>query len=70
MVFVAVATGRQTAVVWPHGFAARLVNGQAEPIAPDGVVIGREGDVLDNLGGSSGLGGAFFVCSVGRKTYP
>lgn len=68
MSFVSVATGEQINLVWPHGFTAIITNGLAELIDPEGRVIAREGDDLQNLGGGS-LRNAFFVCSVGSKTY-
>jgi hypothetical protein len=41
MLFVSVATGNRVSLVWPSGFAARLVNGVPELIASNGSVIGR-----------------------------
>jgi hypothetical protein len=38
-------------VVWPYGFSARLVGGQAELLASDGTVVAREGDVLTGVDG-------------------
>lgn len=59
-------------LVWPRGFSARLVAGRAEIVAPDGSVIGREGDVLANMFGG-GIGEApntFYICSVKNVVYP
>ena len=52
-------------VVWPRGFSARLLNGQAELVAPDGTVIARAGDHLEGqlLGGYED-DGLYHVCSV------
>lgn len=70
MVFVSVATGDRVSLVWPSGFAARLVDSVPELIASNGAVIGRKGDVLDNLGGGLDVSGsAFHVCSIGSTTY-
>lgn len=70
MVFVSVGSGSRVSLVWPHGFAARLVDGVPELIAPNGAVIGRQGDVLDNLGGGLDVSGSVFhVCSVGSTSY-
>jgi hypothetical protein len=49
--------------VWPRGFSARLFNGQAELVAPDGTVIARAGDHLEGLGGYED-DGLYHVCSV------
>jgi hypothetical protein len=63
-------TGSPTPIVWVYGFSARLVDGKAELVAPDGTVVAREGDVLSNLGGGLGsTGDAFHVCSIGSTTY-
>ena len=72
--FVSVDTGSPTLVVWPRGFAAWLVNGKAEVVAPDDSVVGASGDVLSDLGGGlqdpSSSSTAFGVCSVGSQMYP
>ena len=60
-------------VTWPRGFSARLVDGRAEIVAPDGSVIGREGDVLADMlgGGSDGLQPeTFHICEVNGTIYP
>jgi hypothetical protein len=59
-------------LVWPRGFSARLIAGRAEIVAPDGSVIGREGDVLANMFGG-GIGeepNTFYICSVKNVAYP
>jgi hypothetical protein len=56
--------GDVNALIWPRGFAAWLVDGKAEILAPDGTLVGREGDTLANLGG-----GGDTICSVGDKMY-
>ncbi len=70
LVFISTANGARESIVWPYGFSARLVDGKAELLAPDGAVIAREGEVLDDLGGGLGVSGdAFHVCSLGGTTY-
>lgn len=70
IVFVSVAApGRKVSVAWPDGFSARLVDGVAELVDPNGIIVGREGDRLDNLGGGSDDSGRFNVCSIGSVTY-
>jgi hypothetical protein len=56
-------------VIWPHGFTAVLLNGSAEILSPQGTVVGREGDVLDNLGGGPDASGQFVICSIGASRY-
>jgi len=68
LVLVSSTTGDQVSVVWPHGFSARLLDGQAQLVAPDGTIVAREGDVLSDLGGAEEANG-FGVCSIGEKTY-
>jgi hypothetical protein len=70
LVFISTFTGGVGPIVWPHGFSARLVDGKAQLLAPDGTVIAREGDVLGDLGGGIGLtGDAFHVCSINGTLY-
>jgi hypothetical protein len=69
MVFVDVASGERRAVVWPEGFAAWAEYGRAVLYARDGSIVGREGDVLDKIGGAATADGGFRVCAVGVRTY-
>jgi hypothetical protein len=68
VVFVDVGSGVRRPMIWPFGFAAWLEFGRVVLYATDGTVVGREGDVLDNIGGSGDAEG-FHVCSVGARTY-
>lgn len=65
LVLVGVESGEPVPVLWPSGFAAWRIDGRAMLVGPYGNVIGREGDVLDNLGGGGGPDGLFHVCGVG-----
>ncbi len=65
LVLVDVNTGVQTSIVWPYGFVARLVDGKAVLVAPDGSVVAREGDLLDVGGGFAQPG--FHVCDINGK---
>lgn len=56
-------------IIWPFGFAAQLVDGQAVLYASDGMIVGREGEVVTNVGGSGASGSGFYVCAIGVKTY-
>jgi hypothetical protein len=68
LAFVDAASGEPVRIVWPFGFAAWLEFGTAVLYASDGGVVGREGDVLDNIGGAADEEG-FRVCAVGARTY-
>lgn len=56
-------------IIWPFGFSARLQDGRAVLYASDGAVVGREGDVLDEIGACPRSDGAFLAESVGTRTY-
>ena len=68
LVLVSVESGQTVRVVWPAGFAAWRADGRAMVADPWGSVVGREGDVLDTLGGGEGLDGAFQICPFGIMT--
>jgi hypothetical protein len=68
MVFVDLRTEELASFVWPSGFAAWLEFGQAVLYASDGSIVGREGDVLANIGGTTDPEG-FRVCAVGVRVY-
>jgi hypothetical protein len=66
LTLVSVASGEPAPVVWPSGYAAWRIGGRAVLAGPYGNVIGREGDVLDRLGGGLGPDDAFHVCGAGE----
>jgi predicted amidohydrolase len=70
LVLVSVASGEPVRVVWPAGFAAWRVDGRSVVADPWGSIVGREGDVLDSLGGGLGTDDAFFICPFGIVTKP
>lgn len=57
--------GRPVDLVWPRGFSARLLEGQAEIVAPDGSVVARDGDEITGL-----VGDTRDICQVDGITYP
>lgn len=65
LVVVSVETGDAVRVIWPSGWKAWRIDGAAVLVDYAGTVVGREGDVLDDLGGGLGDDGAFRVCIVG-----
>jgi hypothetical protein len=69
LIVVAVESGNPVKVVWPAGFAAWHLDGRAVLADSWGKVVGRDGDVLDSLGGGAGTDdGAFHVCPFGIVT--
>lgn len=65
LVLVSVASEETIPVVWPSGFAAWRIDGRAVIAGPYGNVIGREGDVLEDLGGGVGADDVFHICGMG-----
>jgi hypothetical protein len=63
------ADGDDVRLIWPNGFVARVVDGQATLFASDGSVVGREGDELTDLGTCESRDGVPIVASVGPKSY-
>ena len=70
LLLVSVESGEPIQVVWPSGFGAWRIDGRAVVADPWGTVIGREGDVLDSLGGGDGGDGAFGICPFGIAPAP
>ncbi len=68
LVLVNVASGEPVKVAWPSGFAAWRVEGRAVVADPWGNVVGREGDILDSLGGGVGVDDTFHICPLGIVT--
>ena len=68
LVVVFVESGERANVVWPSGFAAWRLGNRSILADPWGRVVGRDGDVLDSLGGGLGLGDDFNVCPFGVVT--
>lgn len=69
LAFELVDTGQRVQVVFPYGFTGRLVAGRAQIVAPEGVVLANEGDVLSGLGGSSADNNDFVVCFTSPDEY-
>lgn len=70
LVLVSVESGRAVRVVWPAGFGAWRIDGRAVVADPWGSIVGRDGDVLDSLGGGLGVDDAFYICPFGIVTKP
>ena len=68
LVLGSVETGEPVRVIWPAGFGAWRIDGQAVVADPWGSIVGREGDVLDSLGGGEGADQAFQICPYGIVT--
>jgi hypothetical protein len=63
VVLLAVPSGERMKVVWPAGWAAWRLDGQAQLVSRDGTIVGREGEVLDGLAGHT-WDDAFHVCVI------
>jgi hypothetical protein len=68
LIVASVESNDTVPVVWPSGFAAWRIDGRAVLADPWGSVVGRDGDVLDSLGGGAGLDGAIHICPFGIVT--
>ncbi len=65
MIVLSGETGGQSQVVWPSGWVAWRINGQAMLVDRDGAVFGREGEVIEKELGGGAYADAFHVCNVG-----
>jgi hypothetical protein len=64
LTFTGVTSGHVATLIWPHGFTARVIDDKGALLDPFGIVIGREGDTIADLGGGGGR-----VCSIGGHIY-
>ena len=62
MVFERADGAHLVSIVWPYGFSARLLDGKAELVAPDGTVLATQDQVISNLAGSSADNGDIVIC--------
>lgn len=67
LIVVSVESGETVKVIWPSGWAAWRLDGQAELVDRNGTVVAREGDVIhDRFGGGTGNDDGFQVCEFGN----
>ena len=59
--YVDVGTAALVRLMWPNGFAARLVNGTATLYASNGTVVADELDVIEDAGGCPRSDGSTLV---------
>lgn len=64
--FVDVGTATERKLVWPNGFAARLVDGTAILYASNGAVVARENEAVEDAGGCPRSDGSILVDSFGQ----
>jgi hypothetical protein len=69
LVFKSAQDGQLVPVVFPSGFAGWLVDGRAALVAPEGIIVAREGDVLSGLAGSAADNGDLNVCFTSPDEY-
>jgi hypothetical protein len=62
MVFADETSGNRLQVVWPNGYSARILNGRAELVQPNGLVLARDGDVISNLASGAADNGDLVIC--------
>ena len=62
VVFADEASGNRLPLVWPNGFSARLLDGRAELVRPDGSVLARDGDVISRLATAAADNGDILIC--------
>lgn len=65
LILLSTLNGQPGSVVWPSGWAGWRLNGRAELVTRHGAIVGREGEIIDGLGGGTGLDDAFHVCIIG-----
>jgi len=65
LILVNLESGETIPVSWPSGFAAWRMDGRAMLAGPYGNIIGRDGDVLEWLGGGTGADDVFHICGMG-----
>ncbi len=59
--YMNVETAEPMRLVWPNGFAARLVNGTTTLYASTGSVVAKELDVIEDAGGCPRSDGSILV---------
>jgi hypothetical protein len=67
--FVDVGNSTVLTLVWPNGFAARLEDGTAILYTSSGTVVGRENDVVDDVGACPRSDGSILVGSIGQRSF-
>jgi hypothetical protein len=70
LIVLSVESGSPVKVVWPSGFGAWRIGGRSVLADPWGHVVGRDGDVLNGLGGGMSTDDAFHICPFGIVTKP
>jgi hypothetical protein len=68
--FIDVRSKSVRRLVWPRGYAGRLVDGLATLYSSNGTIVAREHDVIDHAGGCPRPDDSLWVESLGTVMHP
>jgi hypothetical protein len=68
LAYVDVGTNASLRLVWPSGFAARLVDGKGILYAGSGAIVAHEDDVIEDAGACPRSDGSILIESIATRT--